>query len=194
MYAKMLKDELHGFGVRLMVLNVVGADNHTYIILQLEGAHEAIERGSPATAADGQLQATSVEPFDGIKNMRKEFDDTWMVIFIEDAAVDLGTPLGSGVVDRRQADKAFLQRQSYNRAAFGISARRQAQFCEGAVQGADDKRLSVGQRTVEVQNYKSCHFCAARYCSSRRWTYLPKTSNSMFTTVPGLKLWKLVTL
>ena len=36
------------------------------------------------------------------------------------------------------------------------------------------------------------HFCI--YCSNRRWTYFPKTSNSMFTTVPVLKLWKFVTL
>ena len=42
--------------------------------------------------------------------------------------------------------------------------------------------------------YPNLYFCADIYCSSRRWTYLPKTSNSMLTTVPGRKLWKFVTL
>ena len=191
--SKGLQDDLHGFRMRLVALHIVGADNHAEIILQLEGADEAVERGTGTAAADGQLQTTMVEGREGLEHLGEEGDNAGMVVLVEDTAVDVGASLSHSVVDSQQGGEALLQRQTDDGLAFVVGARREMQRTDSALQTTDDKGLSVGQRAVEVEDDESCHFWADMYCSSRRWTYLPKTSNSMLTTVPGRKLWKLVT-
>ena len=176
-----------------MVLYIVGTDYHADIILKTEVFDKYLQCGASTTAADSQLQPTIMQGVEGLQYMREEGDGAGVVVIVENPPIGIGTLFCHDVVDRSQLDETLLQRQSYDRLALGIATRWQVHLRKGAVQCAEDERLSVRQRPIEVKYDQVCHFWAAKYCSSSRWTYLPKTSNSMFTTVPGLKLWKLVT-
>ena len=180
--------------MRLVVLHVVGADNHADTILQMESVDKTVECGACTAAAYSQLQTSLMERSKSLHHMGEKSNHAGMVVLVEDTAIDLGATPGHGGINTKQLDETVLQRESDNGLALVVGAQREMQRTDSALQTADDKRLGVGQSTVEIQNHQARHFCAAMYCSSRRWTYLPKTSNSMLTTVPGRKLWKLVTL
>ena len=62
---------------------------------------------------------------EGVKHMRKEGDNAWMVVLIEDLAVDLGTTFGGGEVNTTKRDKALHQRQPDDTATFSIATWRQ---------------------------------------------------------------------